>query len=145
MAVERDLIQGIIQLANLLTRRLGPTFVNAGVTPQQWTVLSTIDSAGGQTSLVAISRRLLVTKQNMTGMITRLEELGLVERYDDPSDLRSWRLQLTRRGRGLLEKVRPAYDLWRNELLREIPERDLPALQRSVDRLIAKLETEPGE
>jgi len=145
MAVERDLIQGIIQLANLLTRRLGPTFVKAGVTPQQWTVLSTIDSAGGPTSLVAISRRLLVTKQNMTGMITRLEELGLVERYDDPSDLRSWRLQLTRRGRGLLEKVRPAYDQWRDELLGEIPERDLPALQRSVSRLIARLESEPIE
>ena len=145
MAVERDLIQGIIQLANLLTRRLGPTFVKAGVTPQQWTVLSTIDSAGGPTSLVAISRRLLVTKQNMTGMITRLEELGLVERYDDPSDLRSWRLQLTRRGRGLLEKVRPAYDQWRDELLGDIPERDLPALQRSVDRLIARLESEPIE
>ena len=145
MTVERDLIQGIIQLANLLTRRLGPTFVKAGVTPQQWTVLSTIDSAGGPTSLVAISRRLLVTKQNMTGMITRLEELGLVERYDDPSDLRSWRLQLTRRGRGLLEKVRPAYDQWRDELLGDIPERDLPALQRSVDRLIARLESEPIE
>jgi DNA-binding MarR family transcriptional regulator len=145
MTVERDFIQGVIQLANLLTRRLGPTFVKAGVTPQQWTALSTIHDAGEPISLVAVARRLLVTKQNMTGMITRLEELGLVERYDDPADLRSWKIQLTRRGRSLLEKVRPAYDTWRNELVAELPERDLQVVIRSVERLIAQLESEPVE
>jgi DNA-binding MarR family transcriptional regulator len=145
MASDRDVLQGVIQLANLLTRRLGPTFVRAGVTPQQWTVLSTIQSAGEPTSLVALSRRLLVTKQNMTGMITRLEELGLVERADDPEDLRSWRVQLTRRGKSLLEKVRPAYDAWRVDLLSELGERDAQTLERSVERLIARLEAEPPE
>jgi len=32
---ERDLVAGVIQLANLLTRRLAPVFEKARVTPQQ--------------------------------------------------------------------------------------------------------------
>ena len=36
MAGERDLVSGVIQLANLLNRRLAPVFEKAKVTPQQW-------------------------------------------------------------------------------------------------------------
>jgi MarR family transcriptional regulator for hemolysin len=76
----------------------------------------------------------------MTGMVARLEQLGLAERSDDPHDLRSSRLQLTRRGRALVEKFRPAYETWRSHLGRDLPERDLATLTRTVDRLIAELE-----
>jgi MarR family transcriptional regulator for hemolysin len=76
----------------------------------------------------------------MTGMIARLEQLGLAERHDDPKDLRSSRVQLTRRGRALVEKLRPAYEEWRRELSHDVPERDIAALTRTVDRLISDLE-----
>jgi DNA-binding MarR family transcriptional regulator len=137
---DRDLVSGVIQLANLLTRKLAPVFEKSRVTPQQWAVLSALGEADGPTTLVALSRRLMVTKQNMTGMVARLEQLGLAERGDDPNDLRSSRVQLTRRGRALLDKVRPAYDQWVAALGREIGERDLQSLNRSVERLIAHLE-----
>ncbi|HEY0373112.1 MAG TPA: MarR family transcriptional regulator, partial [Thermoanaerobaculia bacterium] len=107
MTGERDLVSGVIQLANLLTRRLGPVFEKAKITPQQWSVLSALSSEEAPVTLVGLSRRLGVTKQNMTGMMSRLEQLGLAERNDDPQDLRSSRVQLTRRGRTLVEKVRP--------------------------------------
>ena len=76
----------------------------------------------------------------MTGMVLRLEQLGLAERGDDPNDLRSSRVQLTRRGRALVEKLRPAYESWRNHVGRDFAERDLVALTRTVDRLISELE-----
>jgi len=110
MAGERDLVSGVIQLANLLTRRLAPVFEKAKITPQQWSVLSALSEADAPVTLVALSRRLAVTKQNMTGMITRLEQLGVAERQGDPNDLRSSRVSLTRRGKTLVDKVRPAYD-----------------------------------
>ena len=44
---DRDLVAGVVQLANLLTRRLVPVFERSGVTPQQWAVLSVIGAAGG--------------------------------------------------------------------------------------------------
>ena len=141
MASERDLVTGVIQLANLLTRRLGPVFEKAKITPQQWLVVSALSEEEGPVTLVALSRRLMVTKQNMTGMIARLEQLGLAERNEDPEDLRSSRVQLTRRGRTLVEKVRPAYEEWVAGLSGDdVSERDLQSLSRTVERLIARLE-----
>lgn len=141
MPGERDLVTGVIQLANLLTRRLGPVFEKAKITPQQWSVLSALSSEEAPVTLVGLSRRLGVTKQNMTGMMARLEQLGLAERNDDPQDLRSSRVQLTRRGRGLVEKLRPAYEEWLAGLGGgAVSDRDLQALTRTVERLIESLE-----
>jgi DNA-binding MarR family transcriptional regulator len=137
---ERDLVSGVIQLANLLTRRMAPIFEKAKITPQQWAVLTTLADEEEPATLVAVARRLLVTKQNMTGMIARLEDLGLAERHGDPSDLRSSRVQLTRRGRTLVERVRPAYATWLESLAEGLPERDVQSLARTVERLIERLE-----
>jgi DNA-binding MarR family transcriptional regulator len=141
MAGERDLVTGVIQLANLLNRRLAPVFEKAKVTPQQWAVLSALAEETAPVTLVALARRLVVTKQNMTGMIARLEQLGVAERQGDPNDLRSSRVQLTRRGRTIVEKLRPAYDEWIRSLAGdEISERELQVFTKSVERLIAQLD-----
>lgn len=138
---ERDLVTGVIQLANLLTRRLGPVFEKAKITPQQWSVLSALSAEEAPVTLVGLSRRLGVTKQNMTGMMSRLEQLGLAERNDDPQDLRSSRVQLTRRGKALVEKLRPAYEEWIASIGEgAVSDRDLQSLTRTVERLIEALE-----
>jgi MarR family transcriptional regulator for hemolysin len=141
MAGERDLITGVIQLANLFNRRLAPVFEKAKITPQQWAVLSALADETTPVTLVALARRLVVTKQNMTGMIARLEQLGVADRQGDPNDLRSSRVQLTRRGRGIVEKLRPAYEEWVRSLTGgDVTERELQALTRSVEKLIARLD-----
>ena len=138
MAGERELVAGVIQLGNLLMRNLAPLFEKASVTPQQWAVLATIGDE--PMNLASVARKLAVSKQNMTGMMSRLEQLGLIERSDDPRDLRSSRVQLTRRGRGVLDKLAPAYSEWQKNLGREIGERELQSLTRVINRLIAQLE-----
>jgi MarR family transcriptional regulator for hemolysin len=142
MAGERDIVTGVIQLANLLTRKMAPVFEKAKITPQQWSVLSVLGEQDAGVSLVALSRRLSVTKQNMTGMIARLEQLGLAEREEDPNDLRSSRVTLTRRGRTLVEKLRPSYQEWVRSLASgDVSDRDLQVLTRTVESLIARLES----
>lgn len=137
---DRDLVVGVIQLANLLMRRLAPIFEKASVTPQQWAILSALADAETPLTPAGLARKMLVSKQNMTGMVARLEQLGLAERHGDPNDLRSSHVQLTRRGRALVEKFRPAYEEWRAQLGGGMSERDVAALTRTVDRLIAELE-----
>src|SRR3954452_1772003 len=139
-ATERDLIVGVIQLANLLTRRLAPIFEKSKITPQQWAVLSVLGESDAPMTLAGLARKLLVSKQNMTGMVARLEQLGLAERSDDPNDLRSSRVQLTRRGRTLVDKLRPAYSQWIGSLGKDVSERDMQSLTRTVHRLIAEWE-----
>jgi DNA-binding MarR family transcriptional regulator len=140
---DRDIVTGVIQLANLLNRRLAPVFEKAKVTPQQWAVLAALGEEDAPVTLVALARKLAVTKQNMTGMIARLESLGVAERQGDPNDLRSSRVTLTRRGRTLVDKLRPAYDEWVRSLGGgEIPERDLQIMTRTIARLIEQLEAD---
>ena len=133
MPDERDLVAGVAHLANLLNRRLAPVLDPSNVTPQQWGVLLAIASTGEPLTLVAVARRLAVTKQNMTGMVARLEHLGFVERVEDPADLRSSRLQLTRRGRAVIDRTRPVYDEWVRTLGSD-------QLVRAINRLISRLE-----
>ena len=141
MASERDLVSGVIQLANLLNRRLAPLFDKSKVTPQQWAVLSALSDADAPETLVMLARRLAVTKQNMTGMIARLEQLGMLEKQDDPTDLRSSRIVLTRRGRNLVDRLRPAYREWLAAIGGdEVSEKEIQVLTRTVERLIARLE-----
>ena len=137
MPADRDLVAGAAQLVNLLNRRLAPVLEKAGVTPQQWGVLSVI--AGAETSMTpaSVARELAVTKQNMTGMVERLEQLGLIERAADPADLRSSHLQLTRRGRATIDRVRPAYREW---LASIAPEKEVRQTERLINRLISRLE-----
>jgi DNA-binding MarR family transcriptional regulator len=73
----------------------------------------------------------------MTGMIDRLMQLGVVERLDDPSDLRSSRIELTRRGRNVMEKFAEDYEQWLSALA---PARDRQQLTIAINRLIARLE-----
>jgi len=136
---ERDLVTGVIQLSNLLMRHLAPVFEKARVTPQQWAILTALAGAEQPMTLAGLARVMLVSKQNMTGMVARLEDLGLVERQGDPKDLRSSRLVLTRRGRATVEKLRPAYEEWRRGIGADIGERELAAVTRTVERLIARL------
>lgn len=137
MPEQRDLVAALAQVINLVNRRLATVVETARVTPQQWGVLSVIGSSKDAMTLAAVARELAVTKQNMTGMVDRLEQLGLVERLTDPADLRSSRLQLTRRGRAALDKVAPAYEAWLRSLGSD---RDIQALTRSLNRLIERLE-----
>ncbi|HUP47702.1 MAG TPA: MarR family transcriptional regulator [Thermoanaerobaculia bacterium] len=137
MPAPRDPVAGIIRAANLLNRSLAPVLERGGITPQQWAVLSVIGAAAAPMTLAAMGKELAVTKQNMTGMVSRLEQLGLVERLEDPADLRSSRVQLTRRGRKMIGRMTSAYQRWVRSLGSE---RDLRQLAGAVSRLIARLE-----
>ena len=140
---ERDLVAGIVQLGNALTRNLAPVFEKSNVTPQQWAVLCAIAEAGEPLTLAGVARVMLVSKQNMTGMITRLEQLGFVDRAGDPTDLRSARVTLTRRGRSVVEKLRPVYEQWLESISGgAMAPRDLQSLSHLVNKMIDALEGE---
>src|SRR5207248_9526250 len=137
MTEDRDLIVGVFQLGNLFARRLAPMFEKTNLTPQQWAILSVV-AEGGPTTSAALARKMIVSKQNMTGMVGRLRDAGYLDRYDDPSDLRSVRVTLTREGRTAIEKLKPAYERWYAELVDGLP--DIEITKRTIAALIARLE-----
>jgi DNA-binding MarR family transcriptional regulator len=63
-----------------------------------------------------LSRRLMVTGGNVTGLTDRLVAEGLVERHDDPADRRACTVQLTADGRRQFRAMARAHELWVVEL-----------------------------
>lgn len=64
-----------------------------------------------------LSRRLMVTGGNVTGLTDKLVAEGLVERRDDPLDGRAWTVQLTPEGRRQFKAMARAHEAWVVEIL----------------------------
>jgi DNA-binding MarR family transcriptional regulator len=60
----------------------------------------------------ALSRFLMVTGSNVTGLTDELEKEGLVDRLVEPDDRRSFRVSLTRKGSRLFEKIAAVHEVW---------------------------------
>ena len=105
------------------------------LSPSQGAALATIGRHGPLTpSELAVRER--IQRPTATRVIARLEEMGLVDRTQDPVDRRSFVVALTPAGRDLLARVRTRKNAY---LARRL--RDLDADERAtLDRAAAILE-----
>jgi DNA-binding MarR family transcriptional regulator len=92
-----------LRLHQRITTRAAQEYRRIGLSIPQFDLLSTLSEREG-VSQQEIAQRLYVTKGNVSGLIDRLEALGLVERRALPTDRRSYALHLTPRGRSLTEE-----------------------------------------
>lgn len=64
----------------------------------------------------SLTRRLLVSGGNVTGVVDRLEREGLVARQVDAADRRVYRVALTASGRALFKNMAEEHEAWVSEL-----------------------------
>jgi DNA-binding MarR family transcriptional regulator len=83
----------------------------------------------------ALSRHLMVTGGNVTGIVDPLERDGLVERAPEPADRRAYRVRLTRAGRKAFAEMAVAHEAWIVELLAGLSQREHASLYRLLGRL----------
>jgi DNA-binding MarR family transcriptional regulator len=103
-------------------------------TMPRFDLLANLEREDGQT-LAALSRRMLVTAGNLTGLVDRAERDGVVERRPDPSDRRLSRVFLTAKGRELIQGLLPVHGTHVSELLSSLD----AAERRELRRLLGKL------
>lgn len=82
-----------------------------------------------------LSRHLMVTGGNVTGIVDPLEKEGLVERADDPADRRAWRVRLTRAGRKAFAEMARVHEEWIVEMLGGLSRREHAELYRLLGRM----------
>ncbi len=82
-----------------------------------------------------LSRRLMVTNGNVTGLVRRLVEEGLVARRSDPGDRRLQRVRLTEEGLALFGRMAVVHGQWVTELLGELSAEE----RRSLSALLARV------
>jgi DNA-binding MarR family transcriptional regulator len=64
-----------------------------------------------------LSKRMMVTGGNITGITDQLEQEGLVQRVLDSKDRRAFSVKLTSAGRSAFERMANVHEAWVQELL----------------------------
>ncbi len=89
--------------------------------------------------LSELSKRMMVSNGNITGLVERLIEEGYVSRLGDPNDGRASVVRLTKSGAETFQKLAAAHEAWLAALFGGLDQaaterlmRDLAALKRSV-------------
>lgn len=77
-----------------------------GLTPAQFDVVATLGDTEGMTC-TELSNKTLITKGTLTGVLDRLEKMGLIERHYTAEDRRQIIIRLTRKGVECFQRVFP--------------------------------------
>ncbi|MBL6076760.1 MarR family transcriptional regulator [Belnapia sp. T18] len=119
-----------------IRRRLRAEF---DTTLPRFDLLAQLERHPGGLTLGEISRRMMVSNGNVTGLAARLEEEGLVERRVSATDRRAQSLRLTAKGRREFARQSAAHEGWVAELLGGLSLAEREALQALLGRAKASV------
>ena len=118
--------------------RLMETF---GLTTPQFDALNAISRLGEHAAPKSIAAELVVTRGNITGVLHRLEEAGLVVTRANAADGRSFLCELTDDGASLLSAARRAAAAFIREQLAPFSDEELEHTESRMQRMRAHLMT----
>lgn len=90
------------------------------ITLPQFDLLAQLDREPEGLRLGELSKRMMVTNGNITGVLDRLAADGLVERQTSPEDRRVTFARLTLEGRAKFRRYAKAHESWVRELLADV-------------------------
>ena len=108
------------------------------VTPPQWGVLALLYDNDGLT-IGMISQQRGVDPPTVTGIIKRLEQVGLVERCHDREDRRVVKVYLTDEGRRITQALYPVVKSFGDDTLRDFSGEEQAQFLSMLQRIIANL------
>lgn len=111
-----------------------------GLSVAQFDLISTLTEAEGITQR-DLAERLYVTKGNVSGLVDRLVEAGLVDRRAIPGDRRSYALHLTPEGQRLAAAGMKTQQNLVEQTLGKLPEGELMQLDKLFSRWRDHLKT----
>jgi len=82
-----------------------------------------------------LSKRMMVTGGNVTGITDQLVAEGLVMREDNPKDRRAYIVKLTTAGRRSFKQMAEAHEKWILELFAGLSEKEVASLHKLLAQL----------
>jgi DNA-binding MarR family transcriptional regulator len=82
-----------------------------------------------------LSRRMMVTGGNITGITDQLVTEGLVDRVDVAGDRRAYRVRLTAKGRKLFHEMAHQHESWIVDAFAGLTEKDLATLHKLLGKV----------
>lgn len=129
----------LYQCANMLHKTGTRALEDHGITTQQWAVLGALTrpTFEGGVAVGDLATFLLVSRQNLAGVLSRLETLGYVERAVAEADNRSRLIRLTAKGRSLWdENMRPVIADYYEEALAGFSTEDKIHMLHYLDKML---------
>ena len=97
------------QVRSLLRERFDTTL-------PRFDLMAQLERAPDGLKMNELSRRMMVTGGNVTGLTDKLVAEGLVERHEDPGDRRAYTVRLTPEGKRQFRAMAKAHECWVVEL-----------------------------
>ena len=101
---------------------------NFNTTLPRFDLMAQLERAPEGVLLGELSRRMMVSNGNVTGLVERLVQERLIERQTSERDRRAALVRLTEHGHAAFAKMAAAHSDWVAELLAELPGEDQKAL-----------------
>ena len=121
----------ILSSANLIEAEVRRRFrEHFGTTLPRFDLMAQLDREPHGLTLGEISRRMMVSNGNVTGLAASLVADGWVERRAHATDRRTQFLTLTAQGRAVFGRQSAAHEQWIAELFGGISQRDRASLHR---------------
>lgn len=92
--------------ARIMNRHLVQRLSPYGITPSQYITLWALWECGCDLPVSQLGKRLYLDNPTMTGIIDRMERDGLLERVQDETDRRVFKVRLTNRSRALRDELK---------------------------------------
>ncbi len=97
----------IVMASELFKKKSSAILKQYGLTFSHYKVLQyLVTCEQGRDTVGKVSKKMMVTGANMTGVARRMEKAALIERKSDARDERLTMLQITSRGREILAAIR---------------------------------------
>ena len=106
-----------------------------GITLARFDLMAQLERHPSGLKMSELSRRMMVSGGNVTGLTDQLEKEALVARADAPEDRRAYTVKLTPAGRALFARMAGAHEQWVIELFSGLSSSE----KTQVHRLLAKL------
>ncbi|HEY0585599.1 MAG TPA: MarR family transcriptional regulator [Pseudoduganella sp.] len=95
-----------------------------GITLPRFDLMAQLERHPEGLRMGELSKRMMVTGGNVTGITDQLEQENLVVRVPDPKDGRAFSVKLTPAGRKAFAQMAEVHESWIAELLQEISQED---------------------
>ena len=114
----------------------------AGITLARFDFMAQLHRYPEGLTMSVLSRYLMVTGGNVTGLADELEKEKLVERIVEPHDRRSSRVTLTKKGHRLFDKLATTHEAWIAAMFGGMASGDMRQLHELLGKLRVQLATQ---
>jgi DNA-binding MarR family transcriptional regulator len=135
-----DALERTFQLAATLGAVMQQGLVERGLTRARASVVWQLHHRGPVTQR-ELSQALNVTPRNITTLLDALQTAGFVSRSPHPTDRRATLVALTDHGRSTATRLHTEYKQLADVLFADISARDVTAYNRTIDRVLTRLNT----